>query len=274
MQEPKISVIIPFYKEKDYQVRRSINSVLNQTFQDFELLCILDNPENFEIFAILNEYEVSDKRVRAFKLEKNMGSSGARNKGAELAKADYICFFDGDDEYLPEKLEKQYYFMLSNPELDMSGTYTIWKDEETRSVFYYRPKDPDISIKYQIPIPLTTIMIKKSKLFVYGFFDLRYKYSQDYEFVIRWYLQGAKMANLNEHLVIYYRHSHADKNVGRKQVLAGIKVKLKYRKELGLGVKQYIRIIFADLLIVVMMPQLLVNNLIFFKNKLSNIIYR
>lgn len=269
MHIPKISVIVTFYKEKDYQVRRSVNSVLNQTFQDFELLCILDNPINVEIFSILKEYENNDKRVKAIKVEKNLGISGARNKGAELSKADYICFFDGDDEYLPEKLEKQYKFMLDNYYLDMSGTYTIWKDEDTNNIFYYKSQDIDKSIKYKIPIPITTIIVKKSKLLKFGSFDPSIKISEDYDFVIRWYLQGAKMANLNEHLVVYYRHSHADKNATRNQVVAEIKVKMKYRKELGLGMRQFLRIIFFDLLIVALMPQRLVKNLMFFKNKNS-----
>lgn len=269
MNIPKISVIITFFNEKDYQVRRSIISVLNQTFLDYELLCILDNPHNDSIFSILKGYEIIDNRIIAIKLDKNLGISGARNKGAEISKAEYVTFLDGDDEYLPEKLEKQYQFMLNN-QLDISGTYTIWKDEETQKTFFYKPNNLENTIKYQTPIPQTSMMVRKDSFFKYGSFDPKLKISEDYDFVIRWFLQGAKMENLSEHLVIYNRHSNSVKNATRKQVLAGIKVKIKYRKELGLSLKHYLRIIFADLLIVVMLPQKLVKRLIFLKNRLGN----
>ena len=130
MVKSEISVIITFYNEKDYQVRRSINSVLNQTYQDFELFCILDNPANEEIYGIIKDFESKDNRVKSIKLERNMGVSSARNIGVELSNSKFVTFLDGDDEFLFNSLQKQLEFMNDNTQLDLSGSLLIWKDEE------------------------------------------------------------------------------------------------------------------------------------------------
>lgn len=100
---PTVSVIIPTYN-RAHLVTRAICSVLAQTFQDFEILvvddCSTDNTEN-----VVNSYD--DPRVRFMAHEVNRGGSAARNTGIRAASGEYLAFLDSDDEWLPEKLEKQ-----------------------------------------------------------------------------------------------------------------------------------------------------------------------
>lgn len=101
--KPSVSVIIPTYNRATL-IKRSIQSVLKQTFDDFEVIVVddasSDNTE--EVIASLQ-----DVRIRYFRHESNRGGSAARNTGIEKAQGDLIAFQDSDDEWLPDKLEKQ-----------------------------------------------------------------------------------------------------------------------------------------------------------------------
>ena len=104
-QKPKVSVIIPTYNRASL-LRRSIQSVLNQTFQDFEIIvvddCSTDNTEQ-----VVKNFQEKDKRIRYIKHKENKGGAAARNSGIKASKGEFIGLLDDDDEWLPKKLEKQ-----------------------------------------------------------------------------------------------------------------------------------------------------------------------
>ena len=97
---PKISVIIPLYN-KEKIVERSVNSVLNQSFNDFELI-IVDDGSTDKSFEIVNK--IKDDRIKLIK-QKNAGPSAARNRGVKESKTDWVLFLDSDDELLKDALE-------------------------------------------------------------------------------------------------------------------------------------------------------------------------
>ncbi len=267
LNRPKVSVIISVYKVTEFQLSRAINSVLNQTFQDFEIILILDKPDNEAIFKVMLKYNEIDSRIKVFRLEKNSGVSVIRNYGVTQSLADYVCFLDDDDEYLPEKLEKQYQMMVNAPELDLTGTYTIWIDNDDKSKqFRIKPYIIDDAIKYYGAIAQTTIMAKKSSFAKYGYYDPIRRYSEDYDFVVKWYIQGAKIDNLKEHLVYYYKYHNINQNCIRQQTWEGILIKLRYRKKLKLQLKHYIRILFYDIPFFILLPYSLILKLVFVKN--------
>ncbi len=102
---PKISVVIPVYKVEKY-LKRCLDSVINQTYKNIEIICIDDgSPDNCP--AILDEYAKKDNRIKVVH-QKNMGLSGARNAGIDLAKGEYIGFVDSDDYIAPDMYEKLY----------------------------------------------------------------------------------------------------------------------------------------------------------------------
>ena len=100
---PKVSVIIPAYN-RAYLVSRAIQSVLNQTYKDFEVI-IVDDGSTDNTEEVVKGFD--DKKVRYIKHERNKGVAATRNTGIKATRSKYIAFQDSDDEWLPEKLEKQ-----------------------------------------------------------------------------------------------------------------------------------------------------------------------
>lgn len=99
----KISIIVPTYNRAQV-IARSINSILTQTYENFELL-ILDDGFTDDTRNIIERFE--DERIRYIRLKDNSGASHARNVGIQMVTCEYIAFQDSDDVWLPEKLEKQ-----------------------------------------------------------------------------------------------------------------------------------------------------------------------
>jgi len=125
---PEISVIIPF-KDRVNWVQEAVKSVLNQTFQDFEVILVDDgSSENHRAkFAEL------DRRIRYLRQD-NKGPAAARNSGIRSAKGDYIAFLDSDDLFVPNKLETQITLMKAKPELAFSHTSYCYVDSAGRSL--------------------------------------------------------------------------------------------------------------------------------------------
>lgn len=113
---PKISIVATFYNSEKY-IRKLIDSVLAQTYNDWELICVDDcSPGND--FSILKEYEKKDSRIRIISNKKNYGISKAKFRGIQESQGQYLCFIDGDDWLEPNALK----FMIEpaiEDELDM-----------------------------------------------------------------------------------------------------------------------------------------------------------
>ncbi len=113
---PYFSIIVPVYNVAPY-LREALDSVLAQTFTDWECLCVDDGSTDGS-GAILDEYAAKDKRFRVFHKE-NGGVSSARNLALDNAKGEWICFLDGDDALLPKLLEKLVPFTKADDEVDL-----------------------------------------------------------------------------------------------------------------------------------------------------------
>lgn len=116
---PRVSVIIPFQNRIPWLIE-AVDSVLAQTFQDFELI-IVDN-------ASTDSYEPPDDPRITYIRQEDRGPAGGRNRGMDLARGDYIAFLDSDDLFMPTKLERQVAFMDSRPEALMTFTSYIRMD--------------------------------------------------------------------------------------------------------------------------------------------------
>ena len=119
MSNPKISVIMPAYNVEKY-IAEAIESILNQTFKDFEFI-IIDDGSTDRTWEIIQEYSKKDSRIIAFKNKRNLKICKTLNKGIEIARGKYIARMDADDWSYPDRLEKQYKFMEENPEIVISG---------------------------------------------------------------------------------------------------------------------------------------------------------
>lgn len=105
MSNPKVSIIIPVYNVEKY-LRQCLDSAINQTLKDIEIICIDDeSPDNCP--AILDDYAKNDSRIKVIH-QKNQGTGAARNNGLDIAQGKYIMFLDSDDWYEPDACEKAY----------------------------------------------------------------------------------------------------------------------------------------------------------------------
>ena len=122
MTHPKVSVLMPVYNTKEEYLREAIESILNQTFTDFEFL-ILDDDSKNDISEIVQSY--SDKRIHFIQNKQNLGLSGIRNKLMSLASGEYIAWMDSDDISLPSRLEKQVAYLDTH--LDVSLVSALYE---------------------------------------------------------------------------------------------------------------------------------------------------
>ncbi|OGZ18365.1 MAG: hypothetical protein A2V72_01170 [Candidatus Nealsonbacteria bacterium RBG_13_37_56] len=207
---PKVSVIIPTYNRAQF-LRRAIKSVLNQTFQDFELI-VVDDGSTDDTRKVV-EFFPGIKYI----YQNNSGGAGRpKNTGIKTAKGEYIAILDDDDEWFTTKLEKQVQFLEQNPAIDIVGcNYLINGKKE-----YKIPKQKDIFKEILIAdnIGPGSIMVYRKEVFDrVGLFDENLRSSQDKEMRIR-LAQKYKFGFIEEPLVNYY--------IGHDNIsLAGLSVK-------------------------------------------------
>lgn len=178
--KPLVSIIIPTYKRTVDFLSRAVQSVINQTYENVEVIVIDDSPSTFEGREAIAEYmsKMVNDRVIYYQNPKNIGGSLARNKGIELAQGEFISFLDDDDEYLSEKIEKQVAFMLSeNCDLSFANMRMfnnagkVVDFREYHDIWSY---DNEELLKYHLMRHLTgtpTFMFKADKLREIGGFE-------------------------------------------------------------------------------------------------------
>ena len=107
---------MPVYNTDNTILRQKIESILNQTFTDFEFLIVNDCSSDENVEKIVLEYQQKDNRMKYFMNEKNLGISGTRNKLIDLSQGEYLAVMDHDDISLPNRFEKQVEFLDKNLE--------------------------------------------------------------------------------------------------------------------------------------------------------------
>jgi hypothetical protein len=133
MEEKKVSVILPVYGVEKY-IAEAVRSVLAQTFSDFELLIIDDGSPDRSI-EICQQF--TDPRIRIIQ-QQNRGLSGARNTGIRNAVGEYLAFLDGDDLWMPEKLEKHVAHLDNSPKVGLSFSRSAFVDEAGKDLKTYQ----------------------------------------------------------------------------------------------------------------------------------------
>ena len=203
----KISVLMPVYNTPKDFLKEAIDSILNQTFKDFEFLIINDGSTNNAEDIILS-YE--DKRIKYIKNEKNLGLIDTLNKGIELAQGEYIARFDSDDISLPERLEKQYNYMINNPQVGVLGTqYESFPKRKVSNLATKNDTIKEILLLDSNTIGHPTVMIKKSILLDNNVrYDKQALYVEDYKMWLD-LIDKTEFANLEDILLKYRRHNES-----------------------------------------------------------------
>jgi hypothetical protein len=125
---PKVTVLMPVYNGGRF-LRKALDSVLTQTFTDFELLVVYDESAD-ETATILESY--SDPRIQVVTNERHLGVAGSRRRGLNCARGEYIACIDADDIALPERLQKQVNYLDSHPDVGMVASSCVIIDEDGR----------------------------------------------------------------------------------------------------------------------------------------------
>ena len=206
-KNPIISVLMSVYNEPEEYLRKSIESILNQTFKDFEFIIILDNPKNKKAEEIIKEYQKYDKRIVFIKNEKNLGLAASLNRGIDIAKGVYIARMDADDISFPERLERQFKYMEKNKDVDLLFSWVYFIDEKDKVLKEFRPSKEKVKNlrKYFFKEHLLvhpTLMVKYTIL-KNNKYDESQKNSQDFELWMRLITKGYKFDVVEEFLLKY-----------------------------------------------------------------------
>lgn len=210
-----VSVVIPTHNRADL-LPRAIDSVLNQTYSNFEIIVVSDgSTDNTE--EVVKSYSVKDSRIRFIGYSPARGGNIARNTGIEAANGEYVAFLDDDDEWMTEKLERQISVMESNPDIGLvyTGVRIIYVNEQV-SYNAHAKAEGDLSkvILLDNCIGTTsTVMMRKGLLIQAGKFDIKLRALQDFDLWIR-VCQLCKVGLVSEEMINYYNYT------GTKQVSA------------------------------------------------------
>lgn len=203
-----VSIIITTYKRDVKTLSKAINSVLNQTYKEIELIIIDDSPNEFSDRENVKKYckNIKDSRVKYLQHSKNMGACVARNTGISMANGEYICFLDDDDEYFNEKIRK----MVEKFNKEIVLVYcdiAMYQNGKYRKK-YSEIQKPRVGMIYDEIMkvnfigPTSIALMKTSLIKEVGGFDPKMEASQDWDLWIRISKKG-KIDYINEVLFKY-----------------------------------------------------------------------
>ena len=204
MMSPIVSILMPVYKTAPY-LREAMDSILSQTFTDYELIVLNDcSPDDAD--EILNSY--LDPRIVRYKGEKNVGLSNILNVGLEMARGKYIARMDSDDLSYPDRLRIQVEYLESHPDIDLvSVGMQLFGAKDDVWVREPNPEKVKINALFHSPILHASSMWRRERFEENG---LRFRQemvpSEDYDLWTRALVKGLKLVNLRQVLYKYRIH--------------------------------------------------------------------
>lgn len=213
---PKITVLMSVYNGDRY-LKEAIDSILAQTFTDFEFL-IIDDASTDGSFKIISEY--TDNRLISIQNNNNLGLAKSLNIGVKIAKGEYIARMDADDVSKPERFEIQSNFLRNNLEIGVVGSWTEVIDEQGRKVDKWDLNLSSEQLYYLLHfkncLTHSSVMIRKAILLEAGGYDESIINAQDFELWNR-LIKVTKIAILKETLVKWRKIEISDKEKQKKQ---------------------------------------------------------
>jgi glycosyltransferase involved in cell wall biosynthesis len=239
MNRPRLTILMPVYNAEKF-LRKSITSILNQTFTDFEFIVFNDgSTDNSQ--EIIKQYADSDNRIKYFSSKRNKGYVYFLNKGLKLSRTEYIARMDGDDISLPRRFEKQVAFMDKHKEIGVCGTFL--KTFGYRKSVWPLPKQHDdilAGMLFENMLHHPTVIIRGKMVSDFNeLYKAEFMPAEDYEYWVRLGFLGVKFANIGE---VLYRYRQHKKNVGRIYNVAqkrnSEKVRMILLNNLGIQIKE------------------------------------
>ena len=206
-KEPKISLIMSVYNGEDY-LTEAIESVLNQTFKDFELIVINDCSTD-KTPQILKSFEEKDERVKVHTNEVNLRLPSSLNKAISYAQGKYIARMDADDICLPDRLQKQYDFMEANPHISLSSCRFMTLKNGVVSSGGCGGKSDNESVKALLLVTNPILhpgIIANADVIRSLLYDKTFTCTEDMELWTRFVMAGYNVEIMPEYLMIYRLH--------------------------------------------------------------------
>ncbi len=196
-----VSIVMPAYNCEKYVVE-AINSILAQTYRNWELL-VLDDGSKDNTLRIIKEFSQKDSRIKALPNGKNMGVSATRNRGIELASGEWIAFLDSDDMWKPEKLEKQFEIVEKEAAefLFTGSSYINEEGESFKGIFEVPEKVTYKKLRNQNVISCSSVLVKKK--YFKNIKMEKDEMHEDYAVWLRILKLGVIAYGVNEPLLIY-----------------------------------------------------------------------
>lgn len=203
-----ISVLMSVYNEPREWLCRAIDSILNQTFSNFEFIIINDNPGSAINKPILDEYAEKDKRVKIIHNEVNIGLTRSLNVALRVATGEFVARMDADDISFPTRFEKQVSFLRAHTDYIACGSNAVLiDDKDNQKEIITRPESDDAiksTIFFSNPLIHPTLFFRRKECAGLEY-NTTYKYAQDYELISNLAVMG-RLYNFQEPL-LYYRNS-------------------------------------------------------------------
>lgn len=237
MENKKVTILMSEYNTKEDELRSSIESILNQTYQNFQLL-IIDDCSNIKSMEIIKSYE--DSRIKVIHNEKNLGLAASLNKGINLADTDYIIRMDTDDIAKKDRIEKQIEFVYEHPEYSIVAGNANYFNERgifrTTQIFGEKRKEDFIQ---GTPFIHPTMIIKTEDIKNIGGYP-NYRRGQDYAMAMEMYANGYKGYVMKDILIDYRMNDAGYKKKKFKYRLLEFKIRWHYFKKLKIKKYYYI----------------------------------
>ena len=236
---PLLSVLMPVFNSERF-VAEAIESILNQSFKDFEFL-ILDDASTDKSIEIIKDFKNKDSRIKVFQNEKNLGVVESRNKLINLSKGKYIAWLDSDDIALPNRFEEEIKFLEEHPEIGMVGAYPEIIDENGKKLgiwlFEIDPKKLKIELFFHSPFLSSSVMIRRSSLPI-ELYDPRFQVAEDFDLYSK-IAEKSDIANIPKFLVKYRINSKglSKSNTGKMEQLA-VQVIKEHAERLGIKLEE------------------------------------
>jgi glycosyltransferase involved in cell wall biosynthesis len=212
MSLPLISIVMIAHNE-ELNIGRSIKSIQNQTFKEWELIIINDGSFDKTI-EIIKNYSLKDNRIRLINNKKKIGRPKCSNLGIQHSRAELIARLDADDISLPDRLDKQYKFLLKNSKIDVVGAGAFVYDKNHNFIkTVLMPKDHN-SLKnlnfLKTPFFHSSVIIRKCFFDKVGNYDVNFLRSSDKELWLRGLKYGAVYSNLFEPLIEFTQNNYTE----------------------------------------------------------------
>lgn len=199
----KISAVMALYNTPIEYLQKTVESILNQTFKDFEFI-VIDDASTIEYKEFFENFK--DSRIKYFKLEKNAGPGNARNEGIKKALGEYVAIVDSDDIYLPKRFELQSKFFDENPEISLTSTNFKYSNKNKLSNAPLKDDDIKVFMLFNSPLCNPSAMFRRKEFLQQNlFYPEDRNFGEDYSLWINAMFAGIKMANLQDLLMIYTR---------------------------------------------------------------------